>query len=198
MRLQQFFRGVGAHFAGDDAYEVVFQREDVDGGEAFVLDNEFQQAAEGLVLAPLPVEVDADGDFLELKSAVCRLGGLQYQGVEGLVLPADLPVGVADGLRTLHVAGIDHAAADVSPRQAVVRGEVEMDFGAGHDADFDNGFVCDAWFYHRVPSQQTSFNISSISWLPMRRKSSSRGRMNTPPRSTDAGLHSRRALPSAK
>ena len=29
------------------------------------------------------------------------------------------------------------------------------------------------------------------------RKSSSRGRMNTPPRSTDAGLHSRRASPFA-
>ena len=67
MGLQQFQRGGGTHFAGDDARQVVFHADDVDGGQVVVLDDDAQGALETLIFFALPVEVDADGNAVQLE-----------------------------------------------------------------------------------------------------------------------------------
>ena len=67
MGLQQFQRGGGAHFTGDDTRQIVFHADDVDGGQVVVFYDDAQGALKTLVFFALPVEVDADGNAVQLE-----------------------------------------------------------------------------------------------------------------------------------
>ena len=65
MRLQQFGRRCGSHLARNDAGEILFHGQDVDGGDLVGLHHEAQGTVEGLCLFPLPVEVFSYGHVVK-------------------------------------------------------------------------------------------------------------------------------------
>ena len=97
--LEKLDGGGRRHLAGDDAREVSFYRQLVDGHDLIGLDDDAQRALEHLGLLTFPVEVDADGDIVE------REGGVRCLRREGefailCASPHNASLEERDGLRT--------------------------------------------------------------------------------------------------
>ena len=122
MGLQQFQRGGGTHFTGDDTRQVVFHTDDVDGGQVVVFYDDAQGALETLVFLALPVEVDADGNAVQLERG---------QFVVEAALPQDAAVVEGDGLMTVDLPAV------------LLVGSQQCKFylGGEYDSDVYVGFV---------------------------------------------------------
>ena len=103
--FEQFKAGGGAHLAGNDTLQVVFDWKFVDGDDFSLADDEAKAALESLCLLALPVEVDADGYAIEREGRVGRLW-LEDKFVIGLPVPQDISFGkrglvAADSLQSI-------------------------------------------------------------------------------------------------
>ena len=204
--FQQFGRSRGAHLAGDDGGQVCFDRDNVDCRQASVFDEEAEGAAKALVFVPLPVEADADGDLQQVES-VCGfvIGGEQQFVAEGAA-PADAPLVEDGGLPAADRDGIGVVRAVQHEVYPFAAQDAYLYARFIHGFSFKRGLEVEAAHADRIccfsssksaADGHTSLSICRKSAALMRSKSFSMGRMNTPPMSTDAGLHSRRPSPGA-
>ena len=86
MSFEELERSGGFHLRRDDALEVFLDWEDVDGAELTLVDDELKDAAEGLCLLAFPMEVLADGDFMEREGSVVGLW-LEGEALIHVVVP---------------------------------------------------------------------------------------------------------------
>ena len=126
--LEELDGGGGGHLAGDDAGEITFDGQLVDGYDLIGLDHDMEGAFELFGLLALPVEVDADGDVVEAERGLGLLGGESEVAVLGAA-PHDATLveryrlGAGDGLALGKIGAV----------------ELEGDLLGGDDADGDGG-----------------------------------------------------------
>ena len=87
MGFQQFQGSRGTHLGRDDAGQVVFHTDDIDGCEPAVLHNELQCSLKALVLLAFPMEMEADSDARQFKS----IGSLILRFEQQFVVLAPVP-----------------------------------------------------------------------------------------------------------
>mgnify|MGYP003297791546 CR=1 FL=1 len=90
-RFQEFQTACGLHLAADDAGQVIFHRQVVDGIQYALVKDYMQCPAERLRFLPFPVKPDADGNMVQGESTLGRLGG-EEQFIVELPLPENLAV----------------------------------------------------------------------------------------------------------
>ena len=129
MGLEEFEGGGGVHLGGDDALEIGLGGDFIDDGELLLVDDEMEASAEGLVLLPLPVEVDTDGDVVEGEGGVVGIGG-EDEFTVGIAVPLDGAFGI-DGLLL---------SFELVPLGGETAVETEGYLFAAHDTDTDEGF----------------------------------------------------------
>ena len=78
MCLEQLFGAGSTHLGGDHAPEVIFQCDDVDGGDALFFRDNLQRSLKTLVFPPFPVEVEADDHLLQFETVEVHI--LRFEG----------------------------------------------------------------------------------------------------------------------
>ena len=135
--LEQFHGIGGRHLARDDAHQIVFDADAVDGRDLAVLDDEFQVVREKLGLLAVPVEIDTDGDVVQLE------GPFRARVFEiDLIVKISLEEDFAVFGRGRVGAGV------IIAQEGVGRLEIEGEFGQGHHADGEDLLLAGQFFFH--------------------------------------------------
>ena len=190
MCLKELQRRGGAHLAGDNALQIIFHRQFVDGLYLTGIDNKLQHTKESLLLMTLPVETVADGHIVQGESGerLVRGKGREAQLTELLSLPEQGAVGKLYCLR----------AADRLAFSPIRTVETKLDALRTDNANGHPGYIicthramlsCERSRLHSC-RMATAFSASSL-W-----KSSSRGVISRPAISKAPGLTSNRSSPS--
>ena len=93
MSFQQRFGRCSTHFRRNHAGEIVFQRNNIDGGNSIVLNNKLQSAQKPLIFLPLPMKIYTNYHLLQYKGIGMDLVRLKHHLVVKLLPKKNLSLG---------------------------------------------------------------------------------------------------------
>ena len=191
MGFQKFGRCGSVHLRRNHAYEILFYADTVDGRNPSVVRDQFQCAAEYLVFSPLPVKTNPDHHLFQRKRSICPARFEPQTPVRRSVPSHPVAVGrnpvfSRNRLSRRRIVAMQHET-DPLRRQypdAYLRLPIHPIFNLPT-------IRCNA-----LSSIHTSLKIARIFSAVIFTKSSLRGTIITPARSTEAGLTNRSVAPS--